>query len=284
MQGTALILKASGEKEPFNDDKLRRSLMSAGAKKDVAEAIVDHIERELQDGMSTTHIYRHAFKLLRKIEAIPVAARYSVRRAVFGLGPTGFPFEAYVSEIFKMRGYTVETGTIIAGKCAMHEVDMLAYNDTEYIGAELKFHNSPGIKTDLKVALYVRERFEDIRRGPQEEGKLPFIDTGMLVTNTKFTGSVISYAGCAGLRLLGWNYPKHGNLEDLIQETGIYPITTLTSLSQREKIQLLGANVVICNGLESRASALEKAGISKAKIGTVIEESQALCTLPDTIQ
>lgn len=283
-RGTALILKASGEKEVFNDEKLRRSLLNAGAKKEAADAIVDHIRNELQDGMSTTHIYRHAFKLLRKIEAMPVAARYSVRRAVFGLGPTGFPFEEYVSEIFRAREYTVETGIMVAGKCAMHEVDMLAYNDTEYIGAELKFHNSPGIKTDLKVALYVRERFEDIKRGSQKEGTSPYINTGMLVTNTKFTGSVISYASCAGLKLLGWNYPKHDNLESLIQKTGIYPITTLTSLSQREKIQLLSSNMVICNGLESQASALEKAGVPKAKIGTVIDESQALCTLPDTIQ
>ena len=82
------VVKVNGEKEPFNANKLRRSLEKAGARAEVCDSIVDHVVGELQNGMSTTHIYRHAFSLLRKIEKHPVAARYSMRRAVFGLGPS----------------------------------------------------------------------------------------------------------------------------------------------------------------------------------------------------
>lgn len=281
MTKNVTVIKVNGEKEPFDPDKLRRSLKRAGAKPEVCESIVEHIVGELQNGMSTTHIYRHAFSLLRKIEEQPVAARYSMRRAVFGLGPSGFPFEDYVSELFKARGYTVEIGRMIEGQCATHEVDLLAYKDDEFIGAELKFHNSPGIKTDLKTALYVRERFEDLKRAQHNtKEQMPYIETAMLVTNTKFTKNAISYSTCVGLQLTGWNYPKKGSLADIIRETGIYPITALTTLSQNEKINLLQNNVVICNGLAGDTGVLEAAGVKPAKIGTVIEESQALCTLP----
>lgn len=279
------IVKANGEKEVFDDKKLRNSLHRAGADSDVVNQIVDHICSELQDGMSTTHIYRHAFSLLRKFNKDkPIAARYSLRRAVFGLGPSGFPFEQYVAELFRAKGFEVAVGQYVTGECATHEVDLLAWNNAKHIGAELKFHNSPGIKTDLKVALYVRERFADIMRGTQDKMKLPYIETGMLITNTKFTHHAVSYSECAGLELLGWNYPRQGNLEQMIQETGIYPITVLTSLNQKEKLLLFKENIVVCNHLLTRPEILTKIGVAKSKIGTVIEESQALCAVPDHIE
>ena len=285
MAKNVTIIKVNGEKEPFDSKKLRRSLKRAGAKPEVCESILEHIIGELQTGMSTTQIYRHAFSLLRKIEERPVAARYSMRRAVFGLGPSGFPFEDYVSEIYRAKGYDVQTGIMVEGKCATHEVDMLAYKGEEFIGAELKFHNSPGIKTDLKTALYVRERFEDLKRAQNHSKEtMPYINISMLITNTKFTRNAISYSKCAGLKLLGWNYPKSESLEDMIKDTGVYPVTALTTLTQQEKIRLLQLDTPICNGLENNTDVLKHAGVSPAKIGTVIEESQALCTLTDYIK
>ncbi len=278
------VIKASGESEPFNADKLKRSLRRAGATSEACNSIVEHVLEELQPGMSTTHIYRHAFSLLRKIEQRPVAARYSMRRAVFGLGPTGFPFEGYVAEVYRHMGYQVENGVMIEGKCAEHEVDLIAYNETECIAAELKFHNSPGIKTDLKTALYVRERFDDIQKKPHHHNDFPNISRGILITNTKFTRSAIEYGKCAQLELLGWNYPKKNNLEDMIRKTGIYPITALTTLTQREKIALLSQKIVMCNGLAERNQVLEEIGVAPEKIATVIEESQALCSFSDKLE
>lgn len=283
-ESNVTILKANGERERFDPQKLRRSLSRAGADTDATEQIVDHICKEIQTGMSTTHIYRHAFSLLRKIKKEPVAMRYSLRRAVFALGPTGFPFERYVSEIFTAKGFNVAVGKYVHGECATHEVDMLAWSNAKHIGAELKFHNNPGIKTDLKVALYVRERFADIMRGNQDKMKLPYIETGMLITNTKFTTHAITYSECAGLELLGWNYPKVGNLEDLILETGVYPITVLTSLSRKERSSLFKENIVVCNNVLANPDILEKIGISKSKIPTLLKESQALCTTPNHIE
>lgn len=276
------VVKASGEKEIFAPEKLYRSLKRAGAAPGVCDEIVSHIMGELQQGMSTTHIYRHAFSLLRKTEARPVAARYSLRRAVFGLGPTGFPFEEYVAEVFRAKGYIADTGMMIQGKCAEHEVDVVMYNEREHIGAELKFHNNLGMKTDLKVALYVKERFDDIKKGKQRRGVHPYIEQGMLITNTKFTHSAINYGKCSGLRMIGWNYPRKGNLEDIIEETGVYPITTLTTLSKKDKVALIEGDVVTCTDLSEKEDQLLRLGVPKSKIATVVEESQALCSLHET--
>jgi hypothetical protein len=89
------ITKANGVKEIFKPDKLSQSLLNSGASEDIARGIVEHISRELQDGMSTSVIYDHAFYLLGK-KAKPLAARYSLRRALGELGPSGFPFEKFM--------------------------------------------------------------------------------------------------------------------------------------------------------------------------------------------
>ena len=278
------ITKANGDRELFDALKLLRSLTRSGAADKAAHKVVDHIVKELKDGMSTTYIYRHAFSLLRKIEEQPVAARYSLRRAILELGPTGFPFEDYIAEIFSGLGYKTATGQIVKGKCANHEVDMVAHKENRCIGAEIKFHNSLGIKTDLKVALYVHARFEDIKGNLclQEGGSGK--DEGWLITNTKFTKNAIAYGRCANLTLLGWNYPKKGNLSDLIKETVVYPITTLSTLTHTEKRALLGAGVVLCRNLGSDREILARAGVKASKIATVIAESQALCSAGHRIE
>ena len=75
------IIKATGEREEFNPQKLHDSLMRAGASEEATDNIVSQIEKELKDGATTKDIYKHAFDLLGREEK-PAAARYSLRRAV----------------------------------------------------------------------------------------------------------------------------------------------------------------------------------------------------------
>ena len=272
------VTKANGERELFDIKKLKSSLRRSGAPAELCDYIAEHVVDELHDGMTTTEVYRHAFKLLRKEEKKVEAARYSVRRAVMELGPSGFPFEDYVAEVFKGQGYEAVTQQHLEGACARHEVDMVAHRDDKYLGAEIKYHNSLGIKTDLKVALYVQARFDDLRAGGERRSEFPDLNEGWLITNTKFTHNAISYAKCVGLNLLGWNYPRHDNLQTIIDETGVYPITVLSSLSRKEKEYLLAKKKVLCQDLANDAETLKHAGVKHSKIGTVIEESQALCS------
>lgn len=270
------IKKANGEVEIFNSHKLRRSLERAGASKKVTDKIVFEINKKTKSGARSSDIYALAFSLLHKYERHPIAGRYAIRRAVLELGPSGYPFEDYVSKIFEGLGYTSVTQQIVRGECVSHEVDILAHTDTRYIGAELKFHNSMGIKTDLKVALYVHARFEDIKQTHNAESR---IDEGWLITNTKFTKNAISFAQCAGLTLLGWNYPKNRSLQKLIEETRVYPITCLSTLTAKEKTNLLTKKMVLCKDLENDTDVLTEAGVASSKLATVVEESQALCAL-----
>lgn len=271
------VIKADGEKELFLQSKLERSLKKTGTSKKLIKEIVDHVNAEIEDGMTTSEIYKHAFSLLRKSEEKTVAARYSIRRGVFALGPSGFPFENYVAEIFTALGYNTRIQQVIQGKCATHEVDLVAEKDNHRISAEIKFHNRLGIKTDLKVVLYVHARFLDIHE-QENFGEGDMVREAWLITNTKFTKSSISYAKCVDLKLLSWFYPNKRGLYDLITQTRVYPITCLSTLSDREKKNLLDQKIVLCRDLGEDTDALQRAGVAPAKIATVIAESQALCT------
>jgi len=91
------VVKAGGRKEIFNPIKLENSLLRAGATHDMTDEIVLHVSRELVDGMSTSKIYEHASFLLEKMQK-PAAVRYSLRRAILDLGPSGFPFEDFIAQ------------------------------------------------------------------------------------------------------------------------------------------------------------------------------------------
>ena len=119
------VTKADGEREPFRAEKLEMSLLRAGATPQAGVAIVEEVVKSSRDGISTEDIYRKAFDLLRREDAPAVAARYSIKRAVFSLGPSGFPFEQFFAEVLKAHGWKTRTGVILSGRCAQHEVDVL---------------------------------------------------------------------------------------------------------------------------------------------------------------
>lgn len=270
-----LITKEGGEQEAFESDKLVQSLLRAGVTPKTAKTISVDIRKTIRPGATTSDIYRKAFGNLRKLER-HAAARYSLRRALQDLGPSGFPFEDFVGEIFRAKGFTVETGIMLQGSCVEHEVDLVAHNNRTYLVGEVKFHNEPGLRSDLKVALYVASRVEDLRKFRHERGERP-IDEGWLITNTKFTKSAITYANCRGLKIVGWTYPRVGNLQDLIEETRLHPITCLTTLSRPEKDILIGQGVVLCRSIEENQVAFMKAGIKGDKLKRVLEEGRQLC-------
>ncbi|MFC1731924.1 ATP cone domain-containing protein [candidate division KSB1 bacterium] len=273
-----LIKKTDGSIEPFDVSKLKRSLKRAGVSEEVIRGIVEKVSSELTEGMTTSQIYKKAYSFLRKKEGrCLVVARYSLKRAVFALGPSGFPFETFVGEIYRTQGYRVSNGDIVHGKCIEHEVDLLATSEGKTLAAEIKFHNRLGIKTDVKVALYVHARFEDLvgHRDP-ESGVL--IDEPMLITNTKFTSNAIKYGECVGMKMISWDYPREkGNLHGLITEAGLHPITSLPSLSSSERKLLLENNIVLCRDVKDKSSSLERLGISPKKIPLLIKDASTLC-------
>ncbi len=266
-----LITKANGEQEAFDILKLEHSLRNARASDELIEKVSKHILMELRNGMTTQEIYSKAFSFLHTIER-PIAMRYSLKRAVMDLGPSGFPFEQLIARIFKKQGYNVETDKIVNGACAEHEVDIIGYDDKKLIMVEAKFHNSIGLNSDLKVALYIKARFDDLRQQTFHYGKERKLDEGWLVTNTKFTTSAIRYAECQNLTLIGWNFPLNRSLHHMIEVAGLHPITSLTTLSQSQKQFLISKNIIVCTDIEHNKNLLSELGMSQSEIDTVDKE------------
>jgi hypothetical protein len=266
------ITKADGNTEYFKVEKLRRSLRRSGATPLEVNDVVEKISKEIYDGMSTQEIYRRAFTMLREKEA-PIAARYSLRRALFGLGPTGFPFERFLGRLFEKEGYKTETGIILNGKCALHEIDFAAYNDTHSFVGEAKFHARPGIKTDLQVAMYSYARLLDLKGASICQADICGITEFWLVTNTKFTTAAERYAGCVGVKLLSWDYPKHNNLHDRIQRAQVYPITVMPSLSPSQVATLINYDIITCQDIIDKPGVLRHLHLSKAKHEHIVNEA-----------
>lgn len=266
-----LITKADGSTEYFKVEKLRRSLRRAGAAPDEVNEIVVELTKSLRSGMYTQEIYREAFSLLRRQQA-PAAARYSLRRALFGLGPTGFPFELFLGRLFEMDGYKTTTGSIISGKCAEHEIDVAAYKEDHSFVAEAKFHARPGIKSDLQVAMYSYARLLDLKEARICSDDICGIKEFWLITNTKFTSAAERYAECVGVKLLSWDYPRNNNLHDRIQKANIYPITVLQSLSPSQIETLINRNVILCREIVNQPSVLRHLHLSTRKHEAVLQE------------
>ncbi len=270
------VVKSDGSRELWSEEKLRASLAHAGADERIAREIVAHVTSELIDGIRTDEIYRHAFALLRK-SARPVAARYSLRRAVSELGPTGFPFERYIAELYQHRGFSVLLDQTVSGKCVSHEIDVVAWNADKLIMVEAKYHRELTHKSDLKVALYVKARFDDLALGSYHFGEHTRLTEGWLITNTKFTERAIAYAECSGVHLLGWNYPQGQTLHDLIEKAHLHPITCLTTFSAGEKKVLLEKGVVLCRSVRTEPERLRELGFDDGLIRRASEESALVC-------
>ncbi|MFN3188619.1 MAG: ATP cone domain-containing protein [Candidatus Paceibacteria bacterium] len=270
---SSLVLKADGTTEYFKVEKLRRSLRRAGANNNEIQDIINAVNERLYDGIRTQQIYRFAFERLRK-SGIGAATRYSLRRALFGLGPTGFPFERFLARLFTTEGYTAVTGTTLPGRCVEHEIDLACYDGTHSFVAEAKFHSRPGVKTDLQVAMYSYARLLDLKEVKICVDDYCGIKEFWLITNTKFTSSAQKYATCMGLKLLSWDYPKHDNLHDRIQRAGIYPITTLSSLSHTQITSLISRDIILCRELLANPTVLNNMHLTSQKQAEILAEAK----------
>lgn len=284
MSSLPVIIKADGAREIFDPARLITSLARAGAPTRTAERIAEMITSTLTPGSTSREIYARAFTLLRR-EARPLAARYTLRRALFELGPSGHPFEDFISHLYRVEGWQVETRKIIKGHCVSHELDFYATSadGKEHIAAELKYHNDPGYKTDLKVALYVKSRFEDIFQCDPTVRECP-IERGLLVTNTKFTTEAIAYAECAGVELLGWGYPIGNSLFMKMNRASVYPITILTTLSRAEKRLLIEQGTVAVDQVLADRRLLSPLRLSAERVGELLAEADGVMSLPPTTE
>lgn len=270
------IVKHSGQRVNFSIEKLKNSLRRSGAEEELVEQISNCVRDELYQGISTKEIYNRAFALLKKKKR-GFASKYKLKKAIYELGPTGFPFEKFVGALLFYSGYKVKTGQFMEGKCVTHEVDVVAHKNSQYIVAECKFHSDEGRNCDVKVPLYIYSRYCDILNffDKNDNSKKP--NEGWVVTNTRFTEDALKYGKCSDLYLLSWDFPKDNGIKDRIDQLGLYPITVSTLLSQREKQFLLSRDVVLCKQLINDDFYLDHLGISEKRKERILEEIKILC-------
>jgi len=268
------VTKANGFLEPFSVKKLRASLSRSGADEDAVNHVLLVLESKLYPGIKTREIYKLAHQLLKR--KVPgQAARFGLKKAIMELGPSGFPFEHLIGELFANQGFKTEVGVIISGKCVSHEIDVVATRGNELALVECKYRNHPGFTIDVKIPLYINSRFQDLLDNGILSGTLSKF-AGWLATNARFSDDAIAFSNCKGIQLLGWNYPEGKALKDWIDKSGLYPITCLTTLTNSEKGFLLEKNVVLVKNLSRNRNLLEKAGVAQNRIQKVMMEIEHL--------
>ena len=275
-QKPIFIKKNSFDVEPFSTQKLEHSLLRSGASEEEIENIISKIQPEIYDGISSNEIYKKAFAYLKKTNRTS-ASRYSLKRAIFDLGPTGYPFERLVAALLREKGFKTSVSVILNGECVTHEIDVLAEKEGSVYAIECKFHSDANAVSDVKIPLYINSRFLDIQKQWNTNSKnTTHLKQGWLVTNTRFTIDAINYAKCVGLTLLSWDYPLNNGIKDNIDSFDLYPITTLINLSKDEKTTLISKDIILVKELYENKIVLEKMQITSDRIVKILNEVKEL--------
>ena len=278
-QKPIFVKKNSIDVEPFSTLKLEQSLQRSGASKNEIENIISKIQPEIYDGISSNEIYKKAYAYLKKSNRTS-ASRYSLKRAIFELGPTGYPFERLVGALLREKGYETKVSVILNGECVTHEIDVLAEKEGSVYAIECKFHSDAKAVSNVKIPLYINSRFLDIQKQwNTNSNNSTHLKQGWLVTNTRFTIDAINYAKCVGLTLLSWDYPRKNGIKENIDTYGLYPVTTLTTLTLKEKHQLIENDIVLVKELYKTSNMLKKIGISEIRIKRILDEITHLCKI-----
>jgi hypothetical protein len=269
------VIKANKTKEPFSEEKVKTSIQRARIPEAIQDEALTHVKSKLYDGISTSEIYQHILEFLDTSSHPYNKAKYSLKESIMMLGPTGYPFEDFIARLLESQGYKTQVRQILSGKCITHEIDILAEKDGKTAAIEAKFHNSPGTRSEVHVALYTKARFDDIKmRNNLHE---PWI-----VTNTKTTTDVNTYAQCVGMKIISWSYPEKQGLRELIEEARLYPVTMLTSLNQNHKLTLLTNHIVLCKDLNDNHQLLDILPLSKEEKEKALAELHFICGEKET--
>lgn len=265
-----IVRKANGTEEYFSFEKLYNSLINSNASIDEAKGIIEQLKEKFHEGISTNKIHSMAFRMLKK-QSLRSASCYYLKKGIMELGPTGYPFETFISQLFNELGYKSERSVILKGKCVSHEIDVIAKKEDEIMIMECKYKNIAGVAVDVKVPLYINSRFEDVLNNGLIQP--PFTKyKGWIVTNSRFTDDAQAYANCKNINLLSWDYPYDNSLKKIIDNLKLYPITCLNSITKDEKNWLLNKKVVLVKELVNNEKTLLKAGISSKRLPKVMTE------------
>jgi len=270
------IKKVSEEIEKFDIEKFRRSITRPGTSSALIEELVENAKKNVSKFKTSEDIFRFAFEQLKEKEP-HIAARYNVKKAILELGPTGFPFEHFIAEVFRAQGYQTEMNQIIKGWCVDHEIDIIAKKDTDNFMVEVKFHNQLNYRSHVQVPLYTEARFHDIEKTWKPDSPEHKLTHTWIVTNTSFTYEALKYSNCTGIKLTSWDYPITENLAQLIVKFKLYPITVIPSLTNQQKYLFINEGFILAKDIKKNLHILQKAGLNDSEIKKLIQECELIC-------
>ncbi len=212
------VIKANGERQRFDKNKIVKTCIRAELSVDDAKKIANIVEKKVKEGTTTRKIYDMILQEMEKFNQ-KAPFLYRLRESVARLDPE--IFEIYVEKLLEEHGYKCEWNKIIKGEVVEHQVDIIAKNKMNYL-VECKKHFNPHRDCGLGETMEVWARLDDINRGSKYKfGK------AWIITNTKFSEHAKRYANGKGMRLTGWKYRGSDSLEKMVQTKKFYPVTIL---------------------------------------------------------
>ena len=111
-----IVIKRNGEEVVFDNNRVIRSMERVGVPKELHDRVLAHISEKIpaDNRITTDEIFYHIREFLIDKDK-KSGLRFNLRQAIFELGPTGFPFERYLAEIFQGQGYKTQVDQIIQG-------------------------------------------------------------------------------------------------------------------------------------------------------------------------
>lgn len=277
MKETINIIKYSGETEAFDIEKLKRSLRQAKASEQLVNEIAEEIQINLLDGMSTKSIYQMAYKMLKQ-KSKSGSARYKLKNAIMELGPTGYPFERFIGKILEYEGFKTEVGVVMQGHCITHEVDVAATKEDKHYFIECKFHSSQDRICNVKTPLYIQSRVKDLEvEWLKNKDHTPKSHKGWIYTNTRFSSDALQFGECVGLGMVSWDHPPLQSLKEKIEQSRLYPITVLASMTKKDKQEVLNKGVVLCREICEDPKLLDDINMTSSKKNRILKEVIELC-------
>jgi hypothetical protein len=268
------ITKADGSRQLFDREKVVRTCLKMGVNRSTAYKIVNEVEQQLYDGITTNKIFNLTFRLLRNYK--PTIKHFLDLRKSLSLMDSKPEFEKFVQILLSYNGYSVSGNRLLIGKCVKHEVDGIAQkNDITYF-VEAKHHQNYHSPTGLDESRIARAVLEDVIEG-YELGKNKLrIDRAMIVTNTRFSEHAKIYGKCRNILQIGWSSPTKIALQNMIEEKKAHPLSCINGLKNSTRTRLVNSGVVLIKQLmDFDTSNLSKiSGVSISTLKKVIEKAK----------
>jgi hypothetical protein len=266
------VVKWDGRSEPFNREKVAKTVIRFGATSESAERIVQQVEEKVYNGISTKEILDIISESLKQHEPA-VISRKDLKTALGEMKPMP-DFEEYVRLLLSAEGYDVTPNRVIQGFCVTHEIDGIARRNGKAIYLEVKNHSNLQRYTPFEVTLVAKAKWDDIQKGFEHGLNNTSFDRVLIVCNTRLTKHAKRYSECVGIEHMGWNTPPGKGIDAMITEKTLYPVTILKSLTPEEHDLFSDAGIITLKQLVEYSHKNIK--IRKSKLKELVNESRQI--------